>query len=312
MQGLEALEERLKVQEARLVEAERDKRRWQNAFRRLSSSLHSTAATAAVSQRQLEEGSDDTTVRKHDTLDAVDEMDESDGEGPEEAKMVCSEALTQTIIAETVDQSTFGQWNEREEVVLQAAVIAQLVADKHAAEMRQKLLHDRLFRMLIEALQTDDMIDTGSIHSSELESSTRQLDQAWSVVSPTNCVSHTAHIHSFFNNALFCVSSAMVAVLLRKRQQLQLARTQVQHTRNVAAEMQSLTLIAQQQVVKLREDTTAAYAEYNSQLDYLSEATRLTQHAQAERTAQRHKQIVRIAMPHVYRWVYHTDAALTV
>ena len=75
---MSALEERVRLQAARIEEAERDRRRWQVAFRRLSTSLQSSHAST-----QAQAGAADTTGAACRPLDDIAEAEDECGPSSE-------------------------------------------------------------------------------------------------------------------------------------------------------------------------------------------------------------------------------------
>ena len=169
---LSALEERIQVQTARLEQAERERRRWQCAFRRLSTSLQTTAQQP---QQHLDDARTDAAANQ--PLDAVCETDEERMQGGDVREESSSDELAEQSLSAEAEDS---------EAVQQAALIATLIADRQQTEKRRAELHARLYGTLSRAGRWDE---TGRDVSATDERQTvedvspAQLEEAWSVCS---------------------------------------------------------------------------------------------------------------------------------
>ena len=177
-----ALEERVRLQAARIEEAEREKRKWQVAFRRLSTSLQSSHAPVA----QAQGGAADTATDGAACRPLLDGIAEAGDEyGPSLEREARSGVQRGQSTSSDVDELN-AVCEESDELEQQAAVIAQLVAHKHEAEREQRQLYARLSRLLThearatergEASETAESMDADAA----IDVSPAQLEASWSV-----------------------------------------------------------------------------------------------------------------------------------
>ena len=172
------------MQAARIEEVERDKRRWQSAFRRLSTSLQSTQQQQQRWNNQADgetaEASMPVDRNNNQPLDAIHETEEVHNRGTAEAG-TCSEYLRQSRSSESSGSAAGVDEDEDEDQ--QAAVIVKLIADQQERENRLRQLHDRLYGTLSEALLSGCPEGERAIRasSSAIDVSPAQLEQTWSV-----------------------------------------------------------------------------------------------------------------------------------